>query len=127
MATRKSFGSWTSPITTSLLTQGKVGLSSLKACRSTGAIYWEESRPTEQGRNVLVRHAPSTSIADINAAPSNCRTRVHEYGGAAYTLVDGGKAVAFSEFVGQQLMLSPTGKNAIIPCHKTQHNNIRVL
>jgi len=48
MPIRAPFGSWKSPITTGLLTQGKIALSSLKAS-ATGAIFWQEGRPMEKG------------------------------------------------------------------------------
>jgi dipeptidyl aminopeptidase/acylaminoacyl peptidase len=45
---------------------------------------------------VIVRLGADGSTTDVNPAPWNARTRVHEYGGGAYTVVDG--AAYFSHF-----------------------------
>jgi dipeptidyl aminopeptidase/acylaminoacyl peptidase len=42
-------------------------------------------RLEEAGRGVVVRYG----TGDVNAAPFNVRTRVHEYGGGAWTVADG--------------------------------------
>jgi dipeptidyl aminopeptidase/acylaminoacyl peptidase len=52
-------------------------------------LYWLEMRPADGGRYVLVRRDGGGRIEDVTAAPHSVRTRVHEYGGGAYT-VDGG-------------------------------------
>ena len=52
-------------------------------------IYWLEGRPTEGGRNALVRRAADGTIADVTPREFNVRTRVHEYGGGAYAVADG--------------------------------------
>ena len=53
-------------------------------------IYWLESRPQEGGRSVVVRYVAWNSTSeDITPSGFNVRTRVHEYGGGAWT-VDGG-------------------------------------
>jgi dipeptidyl aminopeptidase/acylaminoacyl peptidase len=52
-------------------------------------LYWLELRPAEQGRYVLVRRGGDGRVEDVTAAPHNVRSRVHEYGGGAYTVADG--------------------------------------
>ncbi|HET6316954.1 MAG TPA: S9 family peptidase, partial [Chloroflexota bacterium] len=64
-------------------------------------IYWIEQRPTERGRNVIVRRTPDGRTADVNPAPHNARTRVHEYGGGAFTVADG--VAYFSNYDDQRL------------------------
>ncbi len=87
------FGSWESPVTTELVVGRTVGLS---APAADGAdLYWLESRPSESGRTVLVRRAADGTIADLTPPPFNVGTRVHEYGGGAYTVRDG--VVLFSD------------------------------
>ena len=54
-----------------------------------GDVYWQESRPNDAGRYVIVRRTPDGQTTDFNPAPFNARTRAHEYGGGAYTVVDG--------------------------------------
>jgi len=58
-------------------------------------------RPTEQGRNVIVKREPSGVCTDLNPQPFNARTRAHEYGGGDY-IVDGG-TIYFSNFEDQRL------------------------
>src|SRR5262249_47452044 len=48
-----------------------------------------EGRPREQGRYVVVRGTDDRRHADITPVPFNARTRVHEYGGGAWTGGDG--------------------------------------
>ncbi len=86
------YGTWTSPITADAIVAGTVGLGQIALDGED--VYWVESRPTEGGRNVVVRRTPDGHTADVTPAPFNARTRVHEYGGGAYVVVDGG--VVFS-------------------------------
>jgi dipeptidyl aminopeptidase/acylaminoacyl peptidase len=86
------FGSWKSPITADSIVAGSIGLSSIVLDGTD--IYWLESRPQEAGRSVIVRRTEDGKIADITPPEYNVRNRVHEYGGAAYTVVD--RVVYFS-------------------------------
>ena len=96
-----AYGTWQSPITPELIVGGSIGLSA--PVWHGDAIFWVESRPTEGGRNVLVRRTGDGTIQDINPAPYNIRTRVHEYGGGAYVVTDG--VIVFSEFDHNRLLL----------------------
>ncbi len=58
-------------------------------------------RPSERGRQVIVRRSAGGETADINPPEFNARTRVHEYGGGDYVVHDG--AVYFSNFTDQQI------------------------
>ncbi len=93
------YGSWKSPITSDLIVAGTVGLGQVRL--DGEAVYWIEQRPTEGGRNVIVRRTPDGTIADLTPAPCNARTRVHEYGGGAYAVRDG--TLYFSNFADQRL------------------------
>ena len=53
------------------------------------AVYWSEARPLEGGRDALVRWRADGARADVIPAGFSARTRVHEYGGGAYTVHDG--------------------------------------
>ena len=90
------FGSWKSPITSDLIVAQSIGLSEIRLDREH--IYWLESRPQEAGRCVVVSHS---AARDVTPAPFNVRTRVHEYGGGAWT-VSGG-TLFFSNFTDQRL------------------------
>jgi dipeptidyl aminopeptidase/acylaminoacyl peptidase len=93
------YGSWKSPITPDLILAGTVRLGQIRLDGSD--VYWAEGRPTEGGRNVIVRRTPDGRTADRTPAPLNARTRVHEYGGAEFT-VDRG-TLFFSNFADQRL------------------------
>ncbi len=100
------YGSWSSPITSDFVVAEVIGLADLRIVG--GAIYWIEARPMENGRNVLVRRRTDGTIEDVTPAPYNVRTRVHEYGGAAYVIA--GDTVFFSNFAAQRLYrLDPGG------------------
>lgn len=88
------YGSWPSPITAASLVERAVSLSDLRA--DAGALYWNESRPAEAGRQVIVRWEPGTEPVDVLPAPFSARTTVHEYGGAAFCVAGG--TVIFSNF-----------------------------
>lgn len=93
------YGSWKSPLTSDLIVSGMV---SLEQVVLDGAdIYWVEGRPAEGGRNVIVRRTPDGKTTDINPPPFNARTRVHEYGGASFSVRDG--VVFFTDFADQRL------------------------
>lgn len=93
------YGSWKSPITTDMIVSESISLQSPMLDGSD--IYWLETRPLEGGRSVVVRRDQSGSIVDITPPGFNVRTRVHEYGGGAYTVADG--TVYFANFDDQRL------------------------
>ncbi len=101
------YGSWKSPITSDLIVAATIGLSSPAIYRD--ALYWVESRPQEAGRNVLVERDTAGQERDINAAPYNIRTRVHEYGGGAWLLFE--DTLYFANFADQQLYRQPLDSN----------------
>lgn len=98
------YGSWNSPITSDLLVGGTISLS--QPWVDGDAIYWVEGRPSEGGRNVIVRLAGGRQ-EDVTPAGFNARTRVHEYGSGDYTVHDG--VVYFSNFADQRLYRQPIG------------------
>jgi dipeptidyl aminopeptidase/acylaminoacyl peptidase len=81
------YGSWKSPITAEMIATKSIGLGEIAL---EGAdTYWLESRPSEDGRQVIMRRRGNGQVEELTPAPLNVRTRVHEYGGGAYTVVDG--------------------------------------
>lgn len=88
------YGSWKSPITSDLIVAGTIGLGGVAFDGED--IYWLEGRPTEGGRNVLVRQTADGVVKDITPPPFNVRTRVHEYGGGSFVIADG--TIYFSNF-----------------------------
>jgi len=93
------YGSWKSPITSDLIASGMVRLEQVVLDGEN--IYWIEMRPAEGGRCVIVRRSPDGQTVDITPFPFNARTRVHEYGGGAFTVHDG--TVYFSNFTDQRI------------------------
>jgi dipeptidyl aminopeptidase/acylaminoacyl peptidase len=106
------YGSWKSPITSDLIVSQSISLSDV---RSDGeAVYWLEGRPQEQGRNVVVRAGEAGADAiDIVPKPFNVRTRVHEYGGGAWTIVRG--VLYFSNFADARLYRLDPGESEPTP------------
>jgi dipeptidyl aminopeptidase/acylaminoacyl peptidase len=49
-----------------------------------GQVWWQETRPDEGGRTVIVHRAADGRRRDLLPPPWNARTRVHEYGGMSY-------------------------------------------
>src|SRR5438093_12901618 len=96
---KASYGSWKSPITSTLLTSAGIGFSELHL--SSGELYWLESRPDEAGRVAIVRCSSDGKIMDGIPPAFNARTRAHEYGAVA----DGefGHTLFFPDFEAQRL------------------------
>lgn len=93
------YGSWKSPVTSELIVGGSIGLTQPLIDRND--IYWIEMRPTEGGRNIVVKRDASGAIHDLTPKEFNARTRVHEYGGGDYAVSNG--KVYFSNFSDQRL------------------------
>lgn len=111
MSATAPFGTWKSPISSDLIVAKTVGLSS--PALDGEDTFWIESRPNEAGRNVIVRLRDGQA-SDLNAAPTNARTRVHEYGGGA-VLASCGR-VFFTDFKDQQVYEI---EQSVIDDHKT--------
>jgi dipeptidyl aminopeptidase/acylaminoacyl peptidase len=92
------YGTWSSPISSDLIIAKTVGLSG--PAIDGNDIVWIEARPNESGRNVIVR-LRNGQASELNAAPSNARSRVHEYGGGAVLVSQG--QVYFTDFHDQQI------------------------
>jgi len=93
------YGTWKSPITSDLIVKESIGLTQLRLAASNA--YWIEMRPSEGGRQVIVRQGRDGARVDLTPSGFNARTRVHEYGGGDY-LVDG-ESIYFSNFSDQQI------------------------
>lgn len=93
------FGSWSSSITSDLITAESISL--VDVLLDGNEIYWIEGRPLEGGRYVIVRHSDHGADVDIIPKPYSARTTVHEYGGGAAVVSNG--IVYFSHFSDQRL------------------------
>jgi dipeptidyl aminopeptidase/acylaminoacyl peptidase len=102
----KPYGSWKSPITSELIVAETIKLGQIVLDGED--VYWSESRPAEGGRNVIVRCSSDDKIEDVTPTPFDVRTRVHEYGGGAFTVFDG--AIYFANFTDQRLYRQGPGR-----------------
>jgi dipeptidyl aminopeptidase/acylaminoacyl peptidase len=109
MAERKPYGTWPSPISAAMVAKASRALDAPTA-DETG-LYWLESRPEEQGRSVIVRLSRDGAHEDVTPAMFNVRTRVHEYGGGAYHVIDG--TVYFANFADQGLYRQRPGEEPL--------------
>ncbi|MEV7621371.1 prolyl oligopeptidase family serine peptidase [Microbacterium sp. NPDC089321] len=95
-------GSWPSPFTAQMIAQASPRID---GARFVGdEIWWGESVPAEGGR-VTVR---SSSGDEVLPAPWNARSRVHEYGGGAWTAGADG-ALCFVHGADQRVYRMPRG------------------
>jgi dipeptidyl aminopeptidase/acylaminoacyl peptidase len=107
----KAYGTWPSPISSELLTSAQVTLAELRF--NDGDLYWLEGRPLEGGRTAIVCEG-----ADVTPAGFNARTRVHEYGGGAYSVHS--QTVFFSNFEDQRVYRIDPGPG---PCPITPESS----
>jgi dipeptidyl aminopeptidase/acylaminoacyl peptidase len=100
MSTTAPYGSWISPIFAADLA---VGAHPVEGGRFVGDdIWWSELRSSEAGRYVVRRRGEDGAPVDVLPAPWNARTRVHEYGGGAWTVTPE-HALVFAEFSDQRV------------------------
>ncbi len=121
---RLPYGSWPSSIRIDDLVADVVGLSELWI--DGDDVYWLEGRPSEGGRSVLVRRSADGVTADVTPAPFSVRTRVHEYGGGAYTVAGG--TIVFSNHVDDRLYRLDPGDAApqpITPAGQLRYADLR--
>ncbi|MFQ5610760.1 MAG: S9 family peptidase [Anaerolineae bacterium] len=100
------YGSWKSPVTAEMVASEAIRLSEIAL--DGRDIYWQERRPTEGGRSVIVRRAADGRVSDITPPAFNARTRVHEYGGGAFAVHKG--VVYFANFADQRLYRQDPGR-----------------
>ena len=112
------YGSWKSPITSDLIVAETISLGQIAL--DGQVVYWLEGRPSEHGRYVIVKWEDGQK-SDVTPPGFNARTRVHEYGGGAFTVHSG--TVYFSNYVNQQLYCQQPGDlpQAITPVGKSRY------
>ncbi len=82
------YGNWTSPITAAQVAASAKYLQNIQS--DSEYIYWLESRPEEQGRQVVMRMSLLSNTVYTHTPPSyHVRSRVHEYGGGDYCVHHG--------------------------------------
>ena len=88
------YGSWKSPISSDLIVSSSIRLGAIAI--DGGNVYWNEGRPQESGRNVIMRYDLDGNYREMTPASINVRSLVHEYGGGEYLVSDG--RIYFSNF-----------------------------
>jgi dipeptidyl aminopeptidase/acylaminoacyl peptidase len=83
------FGSWPSSLGAELLAAATIRFGQIAL--AGGRVFWSESRPGEGGRSVVVEGDEAGPCVDRNPASFDARTRVHEYGGGAFTVAGDGE------------------------------------
>ena len=100
------YGEWPSPITPELVVAASVSLG--EVLLDGPDICWSEMRPNEAGRVQVVRRTANGATSDLLPEGFSARTRVHEYGGAAWFVDDG--QLWFANWSDQRLYrLAPDG------------------
>ncbi|MBB2976073.1 dipeptidyl aminopeptidase/acylaminoacyl peptidase [Microbacterium endophyticum] len=88
------YGSWPSPLSAS---DAATSSARFDGARFVGDdVWWGQGLPAEGGRTTVRRRRVNGAVEDILPAPWNARSRVHEYGGGAWTVTTSG-ILLFSE------------------------------
>jgi hypothetical protein len=99
------YGSWPSPITAA---QAAAAAPRLDGARfAAGEVWWGQGVPEEGGRTAVMRRGDGHPHA-VLPAPWDARSRVHEYGGGAWTVTDAGDLV-FVEKTDQRVRILAPG------------------
>jgi dipeptidyl aminopeptidase/acylaminoacyl peptidase len=117
-------GSWPSPVTAELIVSGSVRPG--QAVVDGKDVYWTEDRPAEDGRTALVTARPGGGEPrDVLRAGVSVRTRVHEYGGGAFTVARG--EVFFTDAADQRLYRCRAGEDpAVLTAPGLRHADLLV-
>jgi dipeptidyl aminopeptidase/acylaminoacyl peptidase len=89
MSQQLPYGSWPSPLTAAWASASSLRLDG--ASFVGDEIWWGESLPDEAGRVAVMRRRGDGTVQVVLPAPWNARSRVHEYGGGAWTVSDDGE------------------------------------
>lgn len=92
-------GEWPSPITAEAVVAAAASIGEVVV--DGGVIHWNELRPSEAGRVQIVRRTAAGDTVDVLPPGWSARTRVHEYGGAAWTVAGG--TLVFTNWDDQRL------------------------
>ncbi len=102
------YGTWPSPLSAADVAGARLSRSALASDGTS--LWWLEARPQEGGRSVLVRLRPGSSPAVVSPEGTSVRSRVHEYGGGAWCLLDAADgAFAFVDDRTQRVFASVPG------------------
>ncbi len=89
MTERLPYGTWPSPLSAEATAAASPRI---EGARFVGdEIWWGETIPAEGGRTAVRRRTAGGEVEDVLPFPGNARSRVHEYGGGAWTAADDGR------------------------------------
>jgi dipeptidyl aminopeptidase/acylaminoacyl peptidase len=91
------YGTWRSPVSAGSLVDEAVAIMEVQA--HAGRAVWNERRPAEAGRYVIV----DETGGELLPAGFSARTQVHEYGGRCWTFVPGTDDLISSNWEDQRL------------------------
>ncbi|KAF9559612.1 Dipeptidyl aminopeptidase [Mortierella alpina] len=80
------YGGWKSPIDVDFITSSTVKTSDLRKNEQTGDLFWAEINAATNGRQTIMHRTASGVTSELTPEPFIARTRVHEYGGGAFTV-----------------------------------------
>jgi acetyl esterase/lipase len=100
-------GTWISPVTPEMLTQAGISHGFTQVFHDD--LFWDETRPSENGRTVVV----SRKNGDILPAPWSASTRLHEMGGLSWLVCvwNDQPGLLFAEKTDQRIYWKPVGGN----------------
>ncbi|WP_156760410.1 alpha/beta hydrolase family protein [Microbacterium karelineae] len=107
------YGTWPSPIRPEDMPTGSLRLG--RARYVGDEVWWAESVPAEKGRTAVLRTGHAEPVLP---APWSARSRVHEYGGGAWTMLEG-ERFAFVNQADQRVYASRPGAD---PTPLTPHD-----
>ncbi len=93
------YGAWESPLTAASIFEGADSVSNLLI--EDDRLYFIEKRASANGRNILVRLNENGSPEQLTSSDISVRSRVHEYGGRAYSI--DGEDIYYSQFSDQKI------------------------
>jgi len=100
------YGSWPSPLSAADVSAASPRL---EGARFVGdEVWWGQTVPAEGGRTTVRRRMPDGAVADVLPTGWSARSRVHEYGGGAWTASDDG-ILFFVEKSDQRVYALPPG------------------
>jgi dipeptidyl aminopeptidase/acylaminoacyl peptidase len=94
-----AYGTWDSQISAEQIASNNISFGDTVGDQD--CFYNIEVRPSEKGRYVIVKYDGSVAKTEVLPEPFNARTKIHEYGGRAFTVANG--IIYFVNFADQNL------------------------